>query len=786
MSAAATPLRELPRPRASERWRAAGWVLAVWTLVGLFRAADRYFSDPFQLQRLEFGLWEALAQNLLSSTIWAALTPLVVWLARRSFPTTSNWARPVGRLVAGGIVFPVVHGVAYQLAYPVLMGFPCVVPIQLAALPQLLPLTFPTHFVTYSAIVGVTWALGYSRLSRERDLKASQVKTRLASARLEALKGQLHPHFLFNTLNSILPLVFRDGDAASRTVVRLADLLRLSLQNEGHDLIPFRKELELLRVYLEIQQTRFQDRLTARFELEPGIEDALVPNLILQPLVENAIKHGIAAKPGSGRVEVLARREGSDRIRLIVRDDGPGPSNTVRRAGEGGVGLRNTRDRLELLYGEQHEFQFQGAAGRGCEVSLSFPLTLAPQAEPRPRVEARPPLRALPRAAGLAVGAVALLASAALAENPNGPYARAITQSQEMLDQVLQLYPGTAVAVAVGDSIVWSQSFGFSDVERQRHVSRSTQFRIYEAAMPLTATVMARLVEQGRFDADAPLQKYLPDLPETQVPVTGRSLAAHLGGVRDFEEGEEVPAPCSGARDAVRTLKGRLFVRPAGLGHTFSRQGYLLLSAALESATGRTFGDLFQEMLAGPVGMSSTMIDDPQRFLPGRSNFYERGFLGLLRAARPVDTSCLWGGGGLVSTTEDLVRFATALLRGELLRRETLDTMFTPQKTRNGVTTAYGLGWHVETDARGRRYLWHGGRGVGGRAAIVVIPHARLVTVMLSNIEGERLDDHARRIASFFLEVAEAGGGPPDLVRASGQTKPSPPFAYRAAPAPGE
>src|SRR5262249_43930940 len=116
LSAVAMPLRELPRPRASERWRAAGWVLAVWTLVGLFRAADRYFSDPFQLQRLEFGLWEALAQNLLSSTIWAALTPFVVWLARRSMPSRSNWARPVGRLVAGGIVFPVAHGVVYQLA----------------------------------------------------------------------------------------------------------------------------------------------------------------------------------------------------------------------------------------------------------------------------------------------------------------------------------------------------------------------------------------------------------------------------------------------------------------------------------------------------------------------------------------------------------------------------------------------------------------------------------------------------------------------------------------------
>jgi CubicO group peptidase (beta-lactamase class C family) len=284
---------------------------------------------------------------------------------------------------------------------------------------------------------------------------------------------------------------------------------------------------------------------------------------------------------------------------------------------------------------------------------------------------------------------------------------------------------------------------------------------------------------------DAPIQRYLPDVPETRAVVTGRKLAAHLAGTGDFADDQFLAGPCPGAREAVRTLSGRLFTRPAGLGHTMSRQGYLLLSAALESATGRRFSDLLNETVAGPAGMSSTMSDDPRRFLPGRSLFYERGFLGLLRTARPVDTSCLWGGGGLLSTTEDLVRFGAALLRGQILRNDSLDAMFTPQKTRNGLDTGYGLGWFVETDARGRRYLWHGGRGIGGRSAIVIVPHARLVTVMLSNIEGERLDEHARRITGFFLEGAESSGFAPDLRRATGPGQP-PPFAYRAVPAPGE
>ena len=284
------------------------------------------------------------------------------------------------------------------------MGFPLVVSTQLAELPQMLRFLLPTHFITFAAIVGATWALSYSRLSRERELRASQVKTRLLSARLEALKMQLHPHFLFNTLNSILPLVFRDRDAASRTVVRLSDLLRLSLQNEGQDLIPLRKELELLKVYLEIQQTRFQDRLTVRLNVEPAIADALVPNLILQPLVENAIKHGIAARPGSGRVEVHAHRE-ADRIQLRVRDDGPGPDATAPpRPNEGGVGLRNTRDRLELLYPGRHEFEFRAAPDRGCEVALTFPLVLAPA----PRI-APASSRGGPRRGGVAGGGAELV-----------------------------------------------------------------------------------------------------------------------------------------------------------------------------------------------------------------------------------------------------------------------------------------------------------------------------------------------------------------------------------------
>jgi serine beta-lactamase-like protein LACTB, mitochondrial len=385
-----------------------------------------------------------------------------------------------------------------------------------------------------------------------------------------------------------------------------------------------------------------------------------------------------------------------------------------------------------------------------------------------------------------AVIALAAAASLAVAGSPPPPYARAIEQSRAMLDEVLQLYPGTSVAVAVGNDIVWSTAYGYADVERHRPVSRSTQFRIYEVAMPLTAAAMCRLADEGRLDLDAPIQRYVPGLVDADVPVSARQLAAHLSGARDLADGEDMPAPCADARDAVRRLPRQVFVRTPGLSHAMSRPGYAVLSAVLEAASGKSFPDLLAETVASPAGMASTMTDDPRRFLPGRTLFYERGWFGLLGTARPVDPSCRWGGGGLLSTTADLVRFGEALINGDFLRRETLETMFTPVRTRFGEDTGYGLGWHVDADARGRRWVWHGGRGVGGRAAIVIVPHARLVTVMLSNIEGERLDEHARRITAFFLESAEASGGPPDLLRAAGTSKLLQPFAYRALPAPGE
>ena len=371
-----------PAAHAS-KWKIAALIFGAWTCVGLFRAIERYTLDPTMQNRLEFGFREALAQNLVSCYIWAAFTPLVVWIARRRAIHRAERARLILSHLSASLLFPVAHSLLFTVIYPSAMGVPFRLAVQLRAMPSVLHVLFLTHFLTYWGIVGVAWAIEAYRMSRERELRASQLEAQLADARLEALKMQLHPHFLFNSLNSILPLVFRDRDAAARTVVQLGELLRISLEREATAHILLSQELEFLKLYLELQKTRYQDRLTVSVAVEPDILAAEVPNLILQPLVENAIKHGVGALPGSGHIEVRGFREGGLLI-LRVSDDGPGIPEGRGPEKSGGVGLRNTRARLEHLYEGRHRFEHANRPEGGLAVTLAIPLSFNRPSERSP------------------------------------------------------------------------------------------------------------------------------------------------------------------------------------------------------------------------------------------------------------------------------------------------------------------------------------------------------------------------------------------------------------------
>jgi sensor histidine kinase YesM len=240
---------------------------------------------------------------------------------------------------------------------------------------------FHASLLIYWSVVGLCHAYDYYSRYRERErraaqleLEASHLETQLARAQLDALRMQLHPHFLFNTLNTISVLMQEDVSAANRMLLRLSELLRLTLKNAGTHEVSLREEIEFLRSYLEIEQTRFQDRLKVRMEIEPEALEAQVPNLILQPLVENAMRHAVAVRATECTVEIRAARRNDGRLEIQVRDDGPGIDEEMNGAAACGIGLSNTRARLDKLYGAAHRFQLSTADGGGLQVTISIPF----------------------------------------------------------------------------------------------------------------------------------------------------------------------------------------------------------------------------------------------------------------------------------------------------------------------------------------------------------------------------------------------------------------------------
>jgi two-component sensor histidine kinase len=215
-------------------------------------------------------------------------------------------------------------------------------------------------------------AMSYYRASRDRE----QLEIRLAQTQLSTLRQQLRPHFLFNTLNTITALISVDARSAERMVSGLSSLLRLSLRSDDEQEVPLDREMEMLEHYLEIQRIRFRDRLTIDVRIDPSVRQALVPNLVLQPLVENAIRHGIGPRAAGGRVEIAARRRNGT-LELRVEDDGVGPRAGGPSADGTGTGLANTRARLQHLYGSDHRFEAGGGTRGGFVVRLEIPLRIA-------------------------------------------------------------------------------------------------------------------------------------------------------------------------------------------------------------------------------------------------------------------------------------------------------------------------------------------------------------------------------------------------------------------------
>jgi LytS/YehU family sensor histidine kinase len=236
----------------------------------------------------------------------------------------------------------------------------------------------PTGFMSYGTVLLIGYVIDYYRRHQDEELKISRLKTELAQtqlqvtqAQLQSLKMQLQPHFLFNTLNSISTLLDEDVDAADEMIARLGDFLRLTLDNPGAQEVTLQEELEFLRCYLAIEQVRFRDRLTVEMKIDPETLEALVPNLILQPIVENAIRHGVIACVGKGRVEIQASKENGS-LCLMVTDNGPGLQGNP---GKRGLGFSLTKERLERLYDVKQQLELHDVPEGGLKVTLEIPFS---------------------------------------------------------------------------------------------------------------------------------------------------------------------------------------------------------------------------------------------------------------------------------------------------------------------------------------------------------------------------------------------------------------------------
>lgn len=308
---------------------------------------------------------------------WAALYPLVRLVARRVPVTRRNALRSIGLHVLLGLALAVVHYTITMLFMGAIGHHNWTRPNHTFAAHFFNDMRYrlPTELGGYVIVLGVVLAFEYYRKYRERELLASQLAAQLSQARLQALRMQLNPHFLFNAMNSIAMLVRRNDNAnAVRMLAGLSDLLRYVLEDSRAEEVPLRDELQFIERYLEIERVRFHDRLRVKLDVAEETLDAVVPNLLLQPLVENALRHGLARKVNPGTIEIAGRRLG-DRLILQVRDDGPGPSDTGRADG---VGLANTRKRLEQAYADQQSFELRSGPNGGAIATVSLPFHTAP------------------------------------------------------------------------------------------------------------------------------------------------------------------------------------------------------------------------------------------------------------------------------------------------------------------------------------------------------------------------------------------------------------------------
>ncbi len=366
-------------------------IIALWALLGVIYAGPIYLET--HLENMGHSPWRVFSWGILVWLAWAPLTPAIVWLARRFSLIGETWKSSLLVHVPAFLLISIAHSAAATAITLSLRPFDDMSSSPKTFWPHVLLRaqgSFGSDLLVYAGVIGVCYALDYYRKYREREFVATRLEAQLAQAQLDSLRMQLHPHFLFNTLNSIVGLVrdnknnaavsmlvglVRDqkNHAAVNMLVGLSDLLRHTLDHSARQEVELREELNFIKLYLSIQEMRFSDRLQIEFDIDPATTKAMVPNLILQPLTENALRHGFGRSADRGVVGISSA-VANGHLRLTVYDNGAGLPDDWQLNGSRGIGLANTVARLQQLYDDDHQFDIRNRDGGGVEAAIVMPL----------------------------------------------------------------------------------------------------------------------------------------------------------------------------------------------------------------------------------------------------------------------------------------------------------------------------------------------------------------------------------------------------------------------------
>jgi len=356
-----------------KRWQK--WLL----LFGLFTLMTLLLRGITHTSRLlrgdtSRGFFTNFQWTLFNWYVWGILSIFIAKLCRWFPIERKHIIRNLGITLLAFPVFSLLHSFLYYCTdHLVVLFFPFDEELGFDLLKRVAINEFYINFFIYGGIVAIVHLLDYYRKYQERELQTSQLQAQLSHAQLQVLKMQLQPHFLFNTLNAIAELINEDSKTAEKMVIRLSELLRLTLDSSGLQEVSLKQEMDFLNSYLEIEQIRFEERLTVIKNIDPETLDALVPNLILQPTVENSIRHGIAKKAGKGRIEINTKLEESKLV-ITISDNGPGLQVEKMSDFKEGLGLANTRQRLKQLYSGKYTFMLQNRQEGGLTSTIKIPF----------------------------------------------------------------------------------------------------------------------------------------------------------------------------------------------------------------------------------------------------------------------------------------------------------------------------------------------------------------------------------------------------------------------------